>query len=89
MTNTDVKEKRLIALKQYRDKVKSGEIESPVTKNLKEKWEGDKKSLRKSINYMCIQCFSGEDYEGGNEIKKEISRCSSKNCALWNVRPYK
>ena len=86
MSNTD---KRTAALKEYQEKVKSGEIERTVPKNLKEKWEEDKKSLRKSINYMCIQCFSGEDYEGGNKIKEEISRCSSKNCALWNVRPYK
>ena len=29
-----------------------------------EKWEEDKTSLRKSINYMCVQCFGGEDWEG-------------------------
>lgn len=89
MTNINIKEKRLMALREYQEKVKSGEIERPIPKNIKEKWEEDKKSLRKSINYMCVQCFSGEDYEGGNDIKGEIKRCSSKNCALWNVRPYK
>ena len=86
MSNTD---KRTAALKKYQEKVKSGEIERTVRKNLKEKWEEDKTSLRKSINYMCVQCFSGEDWEGGNDVKGEIKRCSSKGCALWNVRPYK
>lgn len=81
MSNTD---KRKAALKEYQEKVKSGEIERTVRKNLKEKWEEDKTSLRKSINYMCVQCFGGEDWEGGDDVQG-----ASKGCALWNVRPYK
>ena len=39
MSNTD---KRTAALKEYQEKVKSGEIERTVGKNLKEKWKEDK-----------------------------------------------
>ena len=86
MSDEKTKSKRLIALKEYQEKVKSGEIERTVPKNPLEKWEEDKTSLRKSVNYMCFQCFGGE---GGDNVKKEIKDCSSKDCALWHVRPYK
>ena len=39
MNNTD---KRTAALKEYQEKVKSGEIERTVCKNLKKKGEEDK-----------------------------------------------
>ena len=83
MSNTD---KRTAALKEYQEKVKSGEIERTVPKNPLEKWEEDKKSLRKSCNAMCYQCMGGDM---GDNVKKEIKDCSSKDCALWHVRPYK
>lgn len=83
MSNT---EKRITALKEYQEKVKSGEIERTVPKNPLEKWEEDKKSLRKSCNAMCWQCMGGDM---GDNVRKEIKDCSSKDCALWHVRPYK
>ena len=83
MSNTD---KRIAALKEYQEKVKSGEIERTVPKNPMEKWEEDKKSLRKSCNAMCYQCMGGD--MGENELD-EIRKCSSKDCAFWHVRPYK
>ena len=83
MSNTD---KRTAALKEYQEKVKNGEIERTIPKNPLEKWEEDKKSLRKSCNAMCYQCMGGDM---GDNVRKEIKDCSSKDCALWHVRPYK
>lgn len=81
-----VKEDRVNRLKVYQEKVKSGEIIPTPPKTPKEKWEDNKTSLRASVNYMCWQCFGGDD---GDNVKKEIKECSAKDCALWNVRPYK
>lgn len=86
MSSTNVKEKRLIALREYQEKVKSGEIERTTPKNLQEKWEGDKTSLRKSINAQCFSCLGGLD---ASNIVSDIRECSSKMCSLWYVRPYK
>lgn len=79
-------EKALIALQEYKEKVANGEIERTPPKNPKQKWEEDKTSVRKSVNYICWQCYGGDD---GENVKKEIKGCSSKDCALWHVRPYK
>lgn len=76
----------LIALQEYKEKVANGEIERTSPKNPKQKWEENKTSVRKSVNYMCWQCFGGDE---GENVKKEIKECSSKDCALWHVRPYK
>ena len=43
---------KLKALQEYRNKVANGEI-IKENKTPKQKWEEDKKSLRKSINYRC------------------------------------
>ena len=83
MSNTD---KRTAALKEYQEKVKSGEIERTTPKNPLEKWEEDKTSLRKSCNAFCYQCMGGDM---GDNVIGEIRKCSSKDCALWHVRPYK
>ena len=86
MNNEQLKSKGLIALQEYNDKVKSGEIERTAPKTPLQKWEEDKMSLRKSVNAMCYACMGGDD---GDNVKKEIKDCSSKDCALWLVRPYK
>lgn len=83
MSNT---EKRIAALKEYQEKVKNGEIERTVPKNPLEKWEEDKTSLRKSVSAQCFACM-GDDM--GDNVIGEIRKCSSKDCALWHVRPYK
>ena len=83
MSNTD---KRTAALKEYQEKVKSGEIERTTPKNHLEKWEEDKKSLRKAVNAQCFACMGGVD---GDNVIGEIRKCSSKGCALFHVRPYK
>ena len=80
------KSKRLIALQEYQEKVKSGEIERTAPKTPLQKWEEDKMSLRKSCNAMCYACMGGDM---GDNVKKEIKECSSKDCALYLVRPYK
>ena len=79
-------EKALIALQEYKEKVANGEIERTPPKTLTQKWEENKKSLRNSVNYMCWECLGGDE---GDNVKKEIKDCSSKDCALWHVRPYK
>lgn len=86
MSNEKPKSKGIIALQEYNEKVKNGEIERTVPKNPLEKWEEHKTSLRKSCSAMCWQCFGGDE---GDNVKKEIKDCSSKDCALWHVRPYK
>ena len=52
-------------------------------KTPKQKWEEDKKSLRKSINYMCVSCMGDE-----RGVNNDIRNCTAKNCALYEVRPY-
>lgn len=79
-------DKRMTALREYQEKVKSGEIERTAPKNLQEKWEEDKTSLRKSCNAQCFACLGGL---GAGNIVKDIRECSSKDCSLWHVRPYK
>lgn len=78
--------KREAALQLYQEKVRIGEIERTNPKTIKEKWEEKKTSTRTSINYMCFQCMGGDM---GDNVKKEIKDCSSKDCALYLVRPYK
>ena len=70
------------ALQEYREKVASGEI-IKESKTPKQKWEDDKKSLRKSINYMCVMCMGNE-----RGVNNDIRNCTAKNCALYEVRPY-
>lgn len=84
--NEQTKSKRLIALQEYQEKIKSGEIERTAPKTPLQKWEEDKMSLRKSLNAQCYMCMGGDD---GDNVKKEIKDCSSKSCTLWLVRPYK
>lgn len=81
-----ITDKRTAALKEYQEKVKSGEIERTVPKNPLEKWKEDKTSLRKSVSAQCFMCMGGLD---GDNVIGEIRKCSSKVCTLWHVRPYK
>ena len=74
------------ALREYQEKVKSGEIERTPQKTLTEKWQENKKSLRASVNAMCFACFGGEQ---GDNVTREIKDCTCLNCPLYQVRPYK
>lgn len=74
------------ALKEYQAKVASGEIERTAQKNPLQKWEENKTSLRLSINANCYLCMGGCK---GDSAVKDIRECSSFNCPLWHVRPYK
>lgn len=40
-----------------------------------------KGSLKAAIKLKCIDCCCGQ--------KKEVAMCRSKDCSLWNFRPYK
>lgn len=68
------------ALKEYRDKVASGEIEV-VRLNPIQKAKENPTSLRLAINANCFQCL-------GSGTPQEIRDCSSKLCPLHPVRPY-
>ena len=67
-------------LKEYREKLKNGEIKKASPKNPVEKWEENKTSLRLSINAFCYQCIG--------EVKEEIRNCTAYDCPLFVVRPY-
>lgn len=86
MNDNKPKSKGLIALQEYNEKIKNGEIERPVPKNLLEKWKENKTSLRKSVDAACFMCVGGVD---GDNVIKEIRNCSSYSCPLREVRPYK
>ena len=68
------------SLKEYNDKVKSGEVERTKPKNPYEKWKEKKKSLRLSVNAKCWDCCCGQ--------RSEITNCTSEDCPLFVVRPY-
>ena len=82
----DTNSSGLTPLEIYKQKLANGEVERGKQKSLKEKWEGDKTSLRKSISYMCYQCMGGRS---SDNLVKDIRECTSKDCALHCVRPYK
>ena len=68
------------ALKEYRDKVASGEIEV-VRLNPIQKAKENPTSLRLAINAMCYSCL-------GCGTAQEIRDCTAKTCALYPVRPH-
>ena len=69
------------ALKEYRDKVASGEIEV-VRLNPIQKAKENPTSLRLAINAMCYSCL-------GCGTAQEIRDYSCFNCPLHPVRPHK
>lgn len=84
MQDEDVVEEELSPLQEYHRKVANGEIERSANKTPKQKWEENKKSLRASINYFCVQCLGN-----CSGVNNEIRNCTSLDCALYHVRPYK
>ncbi len=69
------------ALKEYRAKLKSGEIKK-VNLNPVQKLEKNPTSLRLAVNAMCFDCM------GRSKVIEDIRNCTSKTCPLYNVRPY-
>lgn len=67
MSDNTTKSRGLIALQEYNEKIKNGEIERTAPKTPLEKWEENKTSLRMSCNAMCYQCFGGDE---GDNVKK-------------------
>ena len=68
------------ALKEYRAKIESGEIEKPQKLNPIEKAKANPKSLRAAITAKCWDCCC--------EDRKEVTFCTATNCPLWDVRPW-
>lgn len=70
------------ALKQYREDLKNGVVKKIVTTPI-QKLQENPKSLRLSVNAMCHQCMGC-----ASTAAADIRGCTSKSCALFNVRPY-
>ena len=73
------------ALKEYQDKVRSGEITREPNKNPLEKWnelplEKQKRSYKAAVYAKCWECSCGQ--------RSEITNCTVKLCPLFVVRPY-
>ena len=68
------------ALKEYREKLASGELVRTKPSTPKQRHKKDPLSLRKSIDAFCYQCIC--------EVITEITLCTAKNCPLYKVRPY-
>ncbi len=75
---------REIALREYKEKIKSGEITAPPKLNPIQKAEQNPTSLRLAVNAMCYQCMGAI----GKESKADIRNCTSTKCPLHNLRPY-
>lgn len=76
----NLKNNRNIALKEYRSKVASGEIERGKNKNPIEKFEENPTPLN-ALKAKCFECCNGQ--------REEIKHCPITDCALYNFRPYK
>lgn len=70
------------ALEQYRQDLKDGKV-TKVTRSPIEKLAENPKSLRLAVNAMCYQCFGCSSTSAS-----DIRGCTSKSCALFDVRPY-
>ena len=73
MTKTD-------HLKEYRAKIKSGEIKRPVPLSPIEKSKRNPKSLRYAITAMCFDC-SGYS-------RPKVKKCEVATCPLHSFRPW-
>ncbi|MDD4274272.1 MAG: hypothetical protein PHG14_11160 [Desulfobacter postgatei] len=73
-------QKSKAALEAYTEKVRSGEVEKPVTLTPIEKARQNPKSLRAAINGKCFDCCCGN--------RAEVSRCQITSCTLHPVRPW-
>ena len=73
-------------LKEYREKIASGEIEAPERLNPVEKALANHQSKSLAIRAFCYQCMG----EGGDPgWQNEIRNCTAPKCALYNHRPYR
>lgn len=70
------------ALKQYREKLKNGEVKKINTTPI-DKLAKNPTSLRLAVNAMCFTCMGST-----KEAKDDIKNCTAPKCALFNVRPY-
>jgi len=69
------------ALKEYHERVKSGEIIRAKATNPKERALANPTSRAMAVAAKCFDCCG--------EQREEIKRCPMTDCALWNFRPYK
>lgn len=76
-----------IALQEYREKVKSGEVTRQKVRTPIEHSDDDPNSKAKAIKAMCYHCVGGE--ADGN-WRGTVRGCTSGNtCPLYKVRPFK
>ncbi|MAX51238.1 MAG: hypothetical protein CMH22_05170 [Methylophaga sp.] len=79
--NTNAQE----ALKEYREKIRTGEIEKPPQKTPLDRHLEDKTSKAKAIVAFCFQCIYDPAEKGS--WKTQVRNCPCTDCPLWNVRP--
>lgn len=78
MNTNKMHEKAKIALLEYREKIKNGEIEAPERLDPLERAKANPQSRALAVKAYCYDCCGGSS----NEVKL----CPSTNCPLWNFR---
>ena len=79
--NTNAQE----ALKEYRTKIRTGEIEKTKRRNPLEKSQENPNSKALAIAGKCYDCAF--DRHAGGSWKTQVRNCPCTDCPLWNVRP--
>ena len=67
-------------LKEYRQKLEMGLVETPKQLDPIEKAKQNPKSLRSAINAKCFDCCCFH--------KPEVKYCTAVNCPLYILRPW-
>jgi hypothetical protein len=76
----DKKLKLKQGLKEYRQKVKLGLVETPKSLDPIEKAKQNPKSRKFAINAMCYDCCCYQ--------KSEVKDCTAVKCPLYKFRPW-
>lgn len=77
-------------LRQYQEKVASGEIErTETTHNWIVRAKRNPSSLKTAIGAKCFECYGGsEELLPDPGWKRKIATCTAPDCPLYPHRPY-
>ena len=76
------------ALKKWRENIGENE-EITEQKNPYQKWV-EKDTRKSAIDAFCMSCMGTDDPNNPKHgYRTDIQKCTSKNCPLYNWRPYK
>ena len=73
------------ALKEYREKIRTGEIDKTKRRNPIEKARENPNSKALAIAGKCYNCIF--DSRAGGSWRDQVRDCPCTECPLWNVRP--